>query len=72
MKAIVAKRKNKALPWGIEFELQDGRCIYMSATHINTYEDRVDVIVGDASSISVPRASIRKILIMGNTDAEED
>ncbi|MHA2064749.1 MAG: hypothetical protein ACXABY_10280 [Candidatus Thorarchaeota archaeon] len=75
MKVIVANRKNKILPWGVEIELMDGRCIYLSAEAVNTLSDRVDVVIDVTSGnkISVPKAGIRKILIMGtdNDDRQE-
>ena len=68
MKVIVAKRKNKILPWGVEIDLMDGRCIYMSAEAVNTFPDRVDVIINieSGNKISIPKVGIRKILIMGS------
>ena len=70
MKVIVAKRKNKILPWGVEIELIDGRCIYMSAEAVTTLPDRVDVVISSGNKISVPKTGIRKILIMG-TDIDD-
>ncbi len=68
MKVIVTTRKNKILPWGVEIELMDGRCIYMSAEAVNTFSDRVEIVIDSDSGnmITVPKVGIRKILIMGS------
>jgi len=73
MNTTVVERGNasKILPWGIEIELLNGRCVYMPASKINTKEDGIDITVNSDVVISIPKSSIRKILILGaNARAE--
>ena len=66
MHAAVTKSKNETLPWGIEVELVSDRCVYMSARKIITHEGHIDIIVNDDNVISIPKESIRKMLILGS------
>ena len=71
MHIAVAKRVNKTFPWGVEIELFNDRCIYMSANSVVICENKIDVIINDSNVISIPKKSIRKILIMGSETEDE-
>lgn len=70
MSITVADNK-EVLPWGIEIELVKGRCIYMGATHVIANKDEIKIVVNDMNSITLPKTSVRKIMMMG-TPSEQD
>ena len=72
MKTVVTSKRSKSLPWGVEIELVNDRCAYMSAQKIITYEDHIDIIINQNNVISVPKKSIRKLLIMGPNEGQKD
>ncbi len=72
MKTAVTNKRSKLLPWGVEIELTNDRCIYMSAQKVTTHQDHVDIVVNDNNVISIPKKSIRKLLIMGSNDDQKD
>jgi hypothetical protein len=71
MKVAVTNKRAKLLPWGVEIELVNDRCIYMSAQSVSTNKDCVDIVINDNNVISIPKKSIRKLLIMGSNDGQE-
>jgi hypothetical protein len=65
MTRIVTKaNKQTLLPWGVEIELFNGRCVYISAKMVHTDANNVHIKVNDDNTISVPREGVRKILMM--------
>lgn len=69
MKTVMAKKKKKkSFPWGIEMELTNGRCIYVSARSVEVNGSRVDISVNNNNIITVPRKSVRKIMLMRCVD----
>ena len=68
----VTKTIKKALiPWWVEIELFNGRCIYISAKMVKTDADNVHIKVNDDNVISVPRSGVRKILMMCSNGANQ-
>lgn len=63
MTTTVAK-KDIILPWGVEIELVEGRCVYMGAKTMIVSDNLIEVIVNNTNSIQLPRKSVRKIMIM--------
>jgi hypothetical protein len=72
MKTVVTEKTPKLLPWGVEIELVNDRCIYMSAQKVSTHADHVDIVVNESNVISIPKESIRKLLIMGSNEGQKD
>lgn len=64
IRTVTKTSKKVLLPWGVEIELFNSRCIYVSAKMVSTDEDNVHITVNDDNVISVPRDGIRKILMM--------
>ena len=64
IRTVTKIRKKILLPWGVEVELLNGRCIYVSAKMVVTDDTDVHITVNDDNVISVPKAGIRKILMM--------
>ena len=69
IQTVAKTRKKTLLPWGIEVELFNGRCIYVSAKMVVTSETEVHITVNDDNVISVPKDGIRKILMMCSNGA---
>lgn len=68
----VTKTTNKALlPWGVEIELFNGRCVYVSAKMVQTDASDVHIKVNDDNVISVPRDGVRKIMMMCSNGAQQ-
>jgi len=70
MKATMTKSKT-SLPWGVEIELVTGRCLYIGAKNIIASIDEVEIVVNETNSITLPRAAVRKIMIMVADDDKE-
>ena len=68
MNTVVTTSKKNYFPWGIEVELTNERCIYISAQKIVTHLTHVDIVVNKDNVISIPKESIRKLLIMGSNE----
>jgi len=72
MISTVTKTGKKALlPWGVEIELFNGRCVYISAKMVKTDAANVHIKVNDDNVISVPRDGVRKILMMCSNGANQ-
>lgn len=67
----VPKRKTK-LPWGVELELESGRCIYMGAKDVIASGNEIEIVVNETNSISLPRKAVRRILIMVSQDERKE
>jgi len=67
---ITVAKKETVLPWGVEIELAEGRCVYMGAKAVLASDDNIEVVVNDTHSISLPRHAVRKIMMMVSPDEQ--
>lgn len=66
--AVVSKET--VLPWGVEIELVEGRCVYMGAKAVLATGDDVEIVVNSNNSITLPRRAVRKIMMMVSQDEQ--
>jgi len=62
---------SNVMPWGIEVELFNGRCVYLAANAVRTDNEEVRIKISDGNVISVPKNNIKKILLMCSNEPEE-
>lgn len=62
-----AKKKKKNIsPWGVEIELFNDRCVYLSAEKLEANADNIIITIKKGNAIAVPRSGIRRMLVMSS------
>jgi hypothetical protein len=60
----MTKTSKRLSSWGVELELFNGRCVYLSAKLIEADSECVTLTVADGNIITVPKSNIRRMLVM--------
>lgn len=71
-KTVTKNTPEVSLPWGVEVELVQGRCIYIGAKDVIASADTLEIVINDTNTISLPRNTIRKIMIMVTDDSGKE
>jgi len=67
-----SRQDSELLHWGVELELFNGKCLYLSANAVIADAYSVNIEVNENNVIAVPKSSVRKLLVMCSGEQEKD